>query len=100
VSETVVRLAHYAYKEKLMWRAGLAMLSGGIGKLKDLTDWKQYGGAPLLGFDHLLIKAHGRSQAQAIQNAIKVAKKGVSSGLLADMERGLREAALHSEDAT
>ncbi len=92
VSETVVRLAHYAYKEKLMWRAGLAMLSGGIGKLKDLTDWKQYGGAPLLGFDHLLIKAHGRSQAQAIQNAIKVAKKGVSSGLLPDIERGLREA--------
>ncbi len=87
VSETVVRLAHYAYKEKLMWRAGLAMLSGGIGKLKDLTDWKQYGGAPLLGFDHLLIKAHGRSQAQAIQNAIKVAKKGISSGLLVEMER-------------
>jgi len=92
VSETVVRLAHYAYKEKLMWRAGLAMLSGGIGKLKDLTDWKQYGGAPLLGFDRLLIKAHGRSQAQAIQNAIKVAKRGISSGLLPDIERGLREA--------
>ena len=70
------------------------MLSGGIGKLKDLTDWKQYGGAPLLGFDHLLIKAHGRSQAGAIQNAIKVAKKGVASGLLPDIERGLREADL------
>ena len=47
----------------------------GIGKLKDLTDWKQYGGAPLLGFDRLLIKAHGRSQAHAVQNAIKVATK-------------------------
>ena len=93
VSETVVRLAHYAYKEKLMWRAGLAMLSGGIGKLKELTDWKQYGGAPLLGFDRLLIKAHGRSHAPAIQNAIKVAKKSVTSGLLYDIERGLIEAA-------
>lgn len=91
VSETVVRLAHYAYKERLMWRAGLAMLSGGISRLKDLTDWKQYGGAPLLGFDRLLIKAHGRSQSQALQNAIKVAKKAVSSGLLADIERGLLE---------
>ena len=40
-----------------MWRAGLAMLSGGIGKLKELTDWKQYGGAPLLGFDRLLMLA-------------------------------------------
>ena len=93
VSETVVRLASYAYKEKLMWRAGLAMLSGGIGKLKDLTDWKQYGGAPLLGFDRLLIKAHGRSQAHAVQNAIKVATKSVATGLQQEIELGLRQAA-------
>ncbi|MFO0575591.1 MAG: phosphate acyltransferase PlsX [Polyangia bacterium] len=94
VSETVVRLAHYAYKEKLMWRAGLAMLSGGFSKLKDLTDWKQYGGAPLLGFDHLLIKAHGRSQAPALKNAIKVAGKAVSSGLLDDIRTGLLQGGL------
>jgi glycerol-3-phosphate acyltransferase PlsX len=93
VSETVVRLASYAYKEKLMWRAGLAMLSGGISKLKDLTDWKQYGGAPLLGFDRLLIKAHGRSQGHAVQNAIKVATKSVATGLQAEIENGLRQAA-------
>lgn len=97
VSETIVRLASYAYKEKLMWRAGLAMLSGGIGKLKDLTDWKQYGGAPLLGFDRLLIKAHGRSHAQAIENAIKVAAKAVSSGLQTDIARSIAE--LREQDA-
>lgn len=94
VSETVVRLAHYAYKEKLMWRAGLAMLSGGFSKLKDLTDWKQYGGAPLLGFDRLLIKAHGRSQAPALKNAIKVAWKGVASGLLDEIRKGLEQGGL------
>lgn len=93
VSETIVRLASYAYKEKLMWRAGLAMLSGGIDRLKDLTDWKQYGGAPLLGFDRLLIKAHGRSQMPAIMNAIKVAAKAVSSGLLPELKRSLEEVA-------
>ena len=83
VSETVVRLAHYAYKEKLMWRAGLAMAFLSYAAM-----------LAMLGFDHLLIKAHGRSQAGAIQNAIKVAKKGVASGLLPDIERGLREADL------
>ncbi len=93
VSETVVRLASYAYKEKLMWRAGLAMLSGGIDKLKNITDWKQYGGAPLLGFNHLLIKAHGRSQAHAVQNAIKVASKSVATGLQQEIEKGLSQAA-------
>lgn len=93
VSETVVRLASYAYKEKLMWRAGLAMLSGGIGRLKELTDWKQYGGAPLLGFDRLLIKAHGRSPAHAVGNAIKVAAKTVNTGLVPEISRVLAELA-------
>ena len=48
---------------------------GGIRALKEITDWEQYGGAPLLGFDRLFIKAHGRSKARAIANAGKVAAK-------------------------
>lgn len=90
VSETVLRVAGYAYKQRLLWRAGLFMLSGGIRRLKDLTDWEQYGGAPLLGFNQLFIKAHGRSKARAIQNAIKVAARGTSTGLAADIEQSLR----------
>jgi phosphate acyltransferase len=85
VSETVLRLAKYAYKEKLVWKLGLAMLAGGIKRLKAITDWQEYGGAPLLGFDRLFIKAHGRSGARAIANAVKVAHKAVASGLIADI---------------
>ena len=68
-------------KESLLWRAGLAMLSGGIKRLKQVTDWEQYGGAPLLGFNDLCIKAHGRSNARAITNAIRVADKALSGNL-------------------
>ena len=68
VAETVVGLARYAYKEKLLWRAALMMLSSGIQRLKEVTDWEQYGGAPLLGFENLFIKAHGRSgRARPVQ---------------------------------
>jgi glycerol-3-phosphate acyltransferase PlsX len=85
VSETVLRLARYAYKRKLVWRVGLAMLSGGIKRLKAITDWQEYGGAPLLGFDRLFIKAHGRSRSRALANAIKVAHKAVASNLIEDI---------------
>jgi len=91
VSETVMGLARYAYKEKLLWRAALGMLSGGIGRLKEITDWQEYGGAPLLGFEQLFIKAHGRSGAQAIENAIKVAAKAVRSELGADIAARVAE---------
>jgi glycerol-3-phosphate acyltransferase PlsX len=91
VSETVMGLARYAYKEKLLWRAALGMLSGGIGRLKEITDWQEYGGAPLLGFEQLFIKAHGRSGSQAIENAIKVAAKAVRSELGADIAARMAE---------
>jgi len=82
LSETVLEVARYAYKERLMWRAGLTMLSGGIRHLKRITDWEQYGGAPILGFDRVVIKAHGRSREQAIVNAGKVAAKTVAAGVI------------------
>ena len=89
VHETVVELAQYAYKESLRWRAGLAMLSGGIQRIKDVTDWEQYGGAPILGFDRIFIKAHGRSKARAITNAGKVAAKAVAHDLGKAIQEGL-----------
>src|SRR4029077_16600540 len=75
VSETVVRLARYAHKEKLTWRLGLLELASALTQLKAVTNRQQYGGAPLLGFEHPFIKAHGRSNAHALTNAIKVAAK-------------------------
>ncbi len=89
VHETVMDLARYAYKEKLRWRAGLAMLSSGIQRIKDITDWEQYGGAPILGFDRIFIKAHGRSKARAITNAGKVAAKAVAHQLGTAIQEGL-----------
>jgi glycerol-3-phosphate acyltransferase PlsX len=90
VSETVLELAHYAYKQRLAWRVGMMMLSGGMQQLKDLTDWEQYGGAPVLGFDRLFIKAHGRSRARALANAVKVAAKASQGDWVGEIERGLR----------
>lgn len=93
ISETVVDVARYAYRSKLAWKIGLWMLRGGIVQLKQLTDWQQYGGAPILGFDHPFIKAHGRSNARALGNAIKVASKAASSGLCEQIERQLASSA-------
>ena len=56
-------------------------VSSAIDQLKQITDWQQYGGAPLLGFEHPFIKAHGRSNARAVTNAIKVAHKALAGHL-------------------
>jgi glycerol-3-phosphate acyltransferase PlsX len=74
-AETAKHLGKSAFKRKFLWRLGLIALSGGIRYLKKTTDYSEYGGAPMLGFQKIVIKAHGRSKAKAIDNAIKLAAK-------------------------
>jgi glycerol-3-phosphate acyltransferase PlsX len=44
-------------------------------------DWQEYGGAPLLGVGGYCLICHGKSEARAIMNAIRVAKQLVNSGV-------------------
>jgi glycerol-3-phosphate acyltransferase PlsX len=44
-------------------------------------DWQEYGGAPLLGVGGYCMICHGRSEARAIMNAIRVSKKLQSTGV-------------------
>ena len=81
LAEVVVDLAGTARRENWRWKLGFFMLANSFGRLRDLTDYAAYGGAPILGFEHLMIKSHGRSNARAIKNAIKVAAKAVRDGV-------------------
>lgn len=45
------------------------------------VDYREYGGACLLGVNGNVIVAHGRSQAKAIKNAIGLAKQTVEQGI-------------------
>lgn len=44
-------------------------------------DWQEYGGAPLLGVNGYCLICHGRSDAKAIMNAIRVGKQLAGSGI-------------------
>jgi glycerol-3-phosphate acyltransferase PlsX len=77
VSEVFTDIASLAAERRLAWRLGLRLLSRGIERLRELTDYAHYGGAPILGFEQLFLKCHGRSTARAISNAVKVAAKAV-----------------------
>jgi glycerol-3-phosphate acyltransferase PlsX len=56
---------------------GALLLKTSFKKFKKEIDYSEYGGAPLLGANGVVIIGHGRSNAKAIKNAIRVAKKEV-----------------------
>ena len=78
VSEAAMDLARSAYATNFVYRQGLRLLSGGIKKVKQIVDFEEYGGAPLLGFEEPLIVVNPRAKKRAIQNAIKLAVRNVS----------------------
>ncbi|MCX7927521.1 MAG: phosphate acyltransferase PlsX [Candidatus Omnitrophica bacterium] len=60
------------------WSALIAtLLRPSFRRFKKEIDYSEYGGAPLLGVNGVAIIGHGRSNANAIKNAIRVAKKEV-----------------------
>jgi glycerol-3-phosphate acyltransferase PlsX len=61
---------------------GLALLLPALKRIARRMDYAEYGGAPLLGVDGVVIIAHGRSNARAIKNAVRVARDSVDAGLV------------------
>lgn len=65
------------------------LLKSSIGDFKKKMDYKEYGGAPLLGISKTVIKAHGSSDARAIKNAIRQAKNCIENGVIEEISDNL-----------
>ncbi|MBQ7258181.1 MAG: phosphate acyltransferase PlsX [Abditibacteriota bacterium] len=59
--------------------------------LKKKADYSEYGGAPLLGINGVCIIGHGRSNAKAVCNAVKVAKNCVEVKLVQSIKNAIDE---------
>lgn len=56
---------------------GAALAQGAFRNIKRRMDPEAYGGAPLLGLNGTVIKAHGSARERAIMNAIRVATEAI-----------------------
>ncbi len=70
------------WKKSVMAKAGLTLLAPMLKKIKKRVDYSEYGGAPILGFEKLVIKSHGRSNAKAIKNALLMAERSLKHDLV------------------
>lgn len=63
-------------------KLGGLLIRPGVRQLRARIDWREFGGAPLLGIDGVAVVAHGRSDARAIKNAIRVSRDAVENQLV------------------
>jgi glycerol-3-phosphate acyltransferase PlsX len=70
-------------------KIGGLLIRGPVQELRSRIDWREFGGAPLLGIDGVAVVAHGRSDARAVKNAIRVTMEAVRNGLVAKIREAV-----------
>ncbi|MCM8801153.1 MAG: phosphate acyltransferase PlsX [Candidatus Omnitrophica bacterium] len=66
-------LKRYLLKTSLKGKIGFFLIKDTFSKFKKDLNYAEYGGATLLGVNGVVIIGHGRSNARAVKNAIRVA---------------------------
>lgn len=69
----------------------------GLERVLRLLDYTEYGGAPLLGVDGVVVVCHGSSPPRAIRNALGIARRSVEAGMVADLARDVKALQSRSE---
>jgi glycerol-3-phosphate acyltransferase PlsX len=70
-------------------KVGGLLIRSQVARIRRRLDWREFGGAPLLGIDGVVVVAHGRSDARAIENAIWVATQAVEADLVGKIREAL-----------
>ncbi len=68
-----------------------SILSPSFKRIKKRMDSSEYGGAPLLGLNGLVVKAHGSSNDFAIENAIKQCVNFIDSDIVDKIAKKIQE---------
>ena len=93
VSEGVSRFLMDVLKKEItsssVSKMGAMLAKPAFDEVKRRLDYREYGGAPLLGVDGAVIVGHGRSDALAIRNAIRVAAQTVENSVLEAITQGI-----------
>lgn len=94
VSEGLVEMVYKMLRESLeatiTRKIGYVLARTAFKEFKKRVDYAEYGGAPLLGVKGVCIITHGRSNANAIKNAIRVAAEFAEGKINEQIEAELR----------
>ena len=80
--ETIEALLHAELQSTFGTRVGYLLSGQAFRRFRKRVDYSEYGGAPLLGMDHVCIVGHGRSSPKAVSNAVTMAVRAVREGLI------------------
>ncbi len=91
LSDAVISMIKRELISSAITKAGAMLARPAFQRLKKRLDYSEYGGAPLLGVQRIVVIGHGSSNARAIRNAIRNVKEFSERGASERIERGVAE---------
>ncbi len=91
LAEAIGAMIKEEVKGNIMAKLAYLLARSAVNDIKKKLDYSEYGGAPLLGVDGVVIIGHGRSSAKAVKNAIRLAHEYAQIGLPKLLVRSLEE---------
>lgn len=91
VAKMMTTLMKQAFKKNIFTKIGYLFAKSGIKEMVKVMDYKQYGGAMLVGVNGVVVKGHGSSNAESFYHAIRVTKEMVESGVIASLKEAMIE---------
>ena len=79
LAEAIISMLRTEMSKSFMAKMGYLLAKKAFRNFGKRVDYAEYGGAPLLGINGTGIVCHGRSNAKAIKNALKVAAEMIRS---------------------
>ncbi|MGM0602792.1 MAG: phosphate acyltransferase PlsX [Bacillota bacterium] len=71
-----------SFRTNIISKTAAFLLKPYLKKVLKKIDYRQYGGAPLLGLEGIVVISHGSSDATAVYNAVNAARKAVEENIV------------------
>jgi glycerol-3-phosphate acyltransferase PlsX len=90
VAQEILDLLRTELSRDLVSKLAAAALMPAFARVKRRVDYEEYGGAPVLGVNEVMINCHGRSRAKAVTNGILLADRMARSHLVERIGQALQ----------
>ena len=86
------------FKKNLLTKLAALAVMPGLNAFRAMMDPNKVGGTAFIGISKPVIKAHGSSNAEAVENAVGQAMQFARSGLIADIEANVERMRVEKEE--
>ena len=93
VVETLLSLARREIMKNVLAKIGFLLMKRHLKKIYKQVDYSEYGGAQLLGLNGVCIIGHGRSNPNAVKNAVRQARDFVANRVQDKIQEEIARAA-------